>query len=172
VETAEPGKYRNPLAPGRGARGPAPRPKFKHATITERINVLDLATRGISQTEIARATGLRQQVVSDICRKHEPTVSTALGVLKANAHLAAEEWVKSFPKARKRGEHRPMRDCLVAVGVVAPDPINQGVTVIVGSGDVAVGTLSPMLTLPELQESPPLPLTGQKPPFARASTVP
>ena len=138
MDTPEPSNERSQLAPGRGARPVVPHRKRKHSTIDEHVTVLELAAKGISQTEIARVTGISQQAVSTICRKHEPTTSTALGVLKANAHKAAVDWIRSFNVAVKRGEHRPMRDALIATGVVAPDPQAQGITVIVGSGDVSI----------------------------------
>ena len=36
--------------------------------------------------------------------------------------------------AVSRGDHRPMKDLLVATGVIAPDPLAQGMVVIVGNG--------------------------------------
>jgi hypothetical protein len=41
-----------------------------------------------------------------------------------------------------------MRDALIAVGVIAPDPENQGITVVVGSGDVSIAGVSQSLRLP------------------------
>jgi hypothetical protein len=151
VDTAEPGNSHEPLNPGRGRQAATPRPKGKRADIREIVTVLDLATKGVTQTEIARITGLRQQAVSDICQRHEPTTNTALGVLKANAHQAAIDWVGSFAHARKRGEHRPMRDALIAVGVVAPDPLNVGIQVVIGAGDVSILPSS----LPNTPNTPP-----------------
>jgi len=129
-----------PLAPGRGRPATTKRPARKHASITEQIKVLDLAGQQVTQTEIARITGISQQTVSAIIARHAPTTLHALDVLKANSYKAAVDWVRSFNVAVKRGEHRPMRDALIATGVVAPDPQAQGVTVIVGSGDVALMT--------------------------------
>ena len=40
---------------------------------------------------------------------------------------------------------------LMAVGVIAPDPQNQGITVIVGSGDVAIAGISQSLRLPDVR---------------------
>jgi hypothetical protein len=102
-----------------------------------------LHKRGVSMSEIARTVGISVQRVSDRVRAY-----TSLGVLQASAHQAAVDWVKSFGPARKRGEHRPMRDALIATGVIAPDPENQGITVIVGSGDVSIAGVSQSLKLP------------------------
>jgi hypothetical protein len=41
-----------------------------------------------------------------------------------------------------------MRDALIATGVVAPDPVNQGVVVVVGAGNLEVTQLSDSLRLP------------------------
>ncbi len=128
------------------------RPAGKKATVNEKVHVLTLDSQGVRQLEIARITGLSQQAVSDIIARHKPTTVHALDVLKANSFKAAEDWVRSFAIAVKRGEHRPMRDALIATGVVAPDPQAQGITVIVGSGDVQV---SP--TLPDVRTSLPNP---------------
>ena len=144
-----------------------PRQKHKKASIAEQIAVLDLRLKGISQKEIARVTGFTQQAVSDIIARHEPTTNHALDVLKANSYKAAVDWVRSFNVAVKRGEHRPMRDALIATGVVAPDPQAQGITVIVGSGDVSISpspqsigakvhpdsTHNPTLSLPNHDEA-------------------
>jgi len=116
----------------------AKRPKGKKATISEKIQILDLDQQGVRQLEIARIIGITQQSVSDIIAKHKPTTARAMDVLRANSFKAAEDWVRSFAVAVKRGEHRPMRDALIATGVVAPDPQAQGITVIVGSGDVSI----------------------------------
>jgi hypothetical protein len=107
-----------------------------------------LHKRGVSMSEIARTVGISVQRVSDRVRAYTSTTETALGVLQASAHQAAVDWVKSFGPARKRGEHRPMRDALIATGVIAPDPENQGITVIVGSGDVSIAGVSQSLKLP------------------------
>jgi len=119
------------------------RPAGKKATVNEKIEVLTLASRGVNQREIARITGLSQQAISDIVIRHQPTTAHALDVLRANSFKAAEDWVRSFNVAVKRGEHRPMRDALIATGVVAPDPQAQGITVIVGSGDVQISPTLP-----------------------------
>jgi DNA-binding CsgD family transcriptional regulator len=112
--------------------------KRKHATVAAQIQVLDLAAKGVSQTQIAKITGISQQTVSAICARHAPTTNHALKVLEANAYKAASDWVRSFGVAVKRGEHRPMRDALIATGVIAADPQTHGITVIVGTGDVQI----------------------------------
>ena len=92
--------------------------------------------------------------MSDIVARHESTTAHALGVLKAASYKAAENWVESFPKAVKRGDHRPMRDALIATGVVAPDPQHQGVTVIIGTGAPAtMGQLPSVLVLPDAPDT-------------------
>ena len=156
VQTQESGE---PQRPNR-KKPPTPSKTRKHATINERLSVLDLHIKGVSQTEIARITGFRQQRISDIISKHEPTTSHALGVLKAASYQAAVDWVASFRVAVKRGEHRPMRDALIATGVVAPDPLNQGVTVVIGAGDAGVmlqthsSSSNPSNTLPSTSHNP------------------
>lgn len=127
-------------SPDRGKYGTkrAPhRKRFGRTSIAEDIEVMTLAARGVSHSDIARITGLSVQRVNARVHAAQSTTPTALGVLQAAAHQAARDWVRSFEKAAKRGEHRPMRDALIAVGVVAPDAQNVGITVIVGSGDVA-----------------------------------
>jgi hypothetical protein len=112
------------------------RKRGQRLSMLETIDILALSKKGISASEISRAMGISVERVAERIRNHASTMDTALGVLQANAHQAAVAWVNSFEFARKRGEHRPMRDALIAVGVVAPDAQNVGVTVVVGGGDV------------------------------------
>ena len=114
------------------------RKRGQRLSVLETVDILSLHKKGISHSEIARAMGMSVQRVSEKIRAYSSTTETALSVLQANSHLAAEEWIKTFSAARKRGEHRPMKDVLVAVGVISPDPINQGVTVVIGAGDAGV----------------------------------
>lgn len=142
------------LNPGPGPRPRRERRKGQRFSVQETIEVLDLALKGVSQKEIARLTGIQQQQVSAICARHTSTTRTALSVLQANAHNAAVAWVRSFPAAVKKGEHRPMRDALIATGVIQPDATNIGVTVLLGSGVVTEGQQpTRTLLLPELGES-------------------
>jgi hypothetical protein len=131
-QTAEPAPAADHIPNGRK------RPAGKKTSISEKIRILDLDHQGVTQREIARIVGITQQSVCNIIAQHKPTTAHALDVLRANSFKAAEDWVRSFAVAVKRGEHRPMRDALIAVGVVAPDPQAQGITVVVGSGDVSI----------------------------------
>src|SRR5204862_5011598 len=90
-----PGNVRASLAPGQGNHPRTIRKKGAHTKQADRIEILGLAKRGISQTEIARVVGVTQQTVSYICRQHDSTCSIALGVLQASAHQAAQQWVKT-----------------------------------------------------------------------------
>jgi hypothetical protein len=141
------------IPPGRGPHGRGPDPTRKpYSRITQAsiLQVLILNKNGLNQSEIARRTNLSQQAVCDVLDKHASTCDQSLSVLQAASFTAAQQWVNSFPKAVKRGDHRPMRDCLIATGVVAPDAQNHGVTVIVGSGEVAISTLPTLLQLPSI----------------------
>lgn len=128
-------QIREPLQTAKRKPGPAratDRPRHKRTSPAEIIEILGLDRKGISRTEIARVTGLSQQTVSDIVLRHAATSAHALDVLKAHDYVTAQLWLKSMPKAVKRGDHRPMRDALIATGVVAPDPQAQGVTIVLG----------------------------------------
>jgi hypothetical protein len=117
-----------------GTKRDPSRKRHERTSTTETVRILRLNTEGISASEIARVTGIAQQTVLAVIHRHEPTMDKALDVLKASSFEAAVQWVKSFGSASRRGEHRPMKDALVAVGVIQADPQNLGVTVIVGSG--------------------------------------
>jgi hypothetical protein len=141
------------IPPGRGRHGRARdpnRPRYSRINQAELLQILILNKNGLNQSEIARRTGLAQESVRETINKHASTCDQSLSVLQAASYQAAQDWVKSFPKAVKRGDHRPMRDCLIATGVVAPDAQNHGVTVIVGSGEVAISTLPTTLQLPSI----------------------
>jgi hypothetical protein len=155
----EPGSTTEPATTDT-AQPPRKRPPGRKASVNEKIHVLNLNAEGVRQTEIARITGISQQAVSDIINRHHPTTARAMDVLRANSFKAAEDWIRSFNVAVKRGEHRPMRDVLIATGVVAPDPQAQGITVVVGSGDVSIEakvasqpTHNPILSLPNPDEA-------------------
>jgi hypothetical protein len=116
-------------------RAPSRKP-YTRTTPLEIVRVLRLHAESVSASEIARIVKLSHQQVLSLIDKHAPTEDKAMAVLKASSYDAAVKWVQSFTHAAKRGEHRPMRDALIAVGVVAPDAQNVGVTVVVGGGDV------------------------------------
>jgi hypothetical protein len=130
AKTQDRGKYGTKRLPSRKA--------YTRLTPHEIVRVLRLNAEAVSSSEIARITGISHQRITDIVTKHATTTDRALDVLKANSFNAATKWIESFTHAAKRGEHRPMRDALIAVGVVAPDPLNVGIQVVIGAGDVSI----------------------------------
>ncbi len=131
-------------------RAPDRKP-YQHTSHAEITKILTLDADGISHSEIARAMGINQQTISKIVQRHDPTTGKALSLLKANGYKAAEDWVASFQKAVARGDHRPMKDLLVATGVIAPDPLAQGMVVIVGNGQATQTHVPQGFLLPDDQ---------------------
>ncbi len=131
---AEPLEIRQPVSTRRSRKRAPERRPYQHTSHAEITKILTFDADGISHSEIARSMGISQQTISEIVKRHDPTTGKALSLLKANGYKAAEDWIASFQKAVSRGDHRPMKDLLVATGVIAPDPLAQGMVVIVGNG--------------------------------------
>lgn len=130
---------------GNGGRRRKP---YQRITHTEIVEVLDLYARHIKQVEIARATGLSEQRVSEIILEFEPTEEMAKLKLRAKAKQAADLWTgEAMQKAARRGDSTPAERLLKAVGVVQPDSAQMQVLVQVNSPlDPTTSSGSPYLS--------------------------
>jgi transcriptional regulator with XRE-family HTH domain len=116
---------------GEGAEGP----KYKRLTLAQEAQIVRLAAEGLLQTQIAEAIGCSQSAVSRVLSEFTSTIAAARTLLEASALQASKDWVSSLKPAAEKGDHKPAKELLQAVGVVQRDgPTgNNAVQVIVGA---------------------------------------
>lgn len=129
--------------------GRAPRVPYTRISTSELAKILALLDQSVSHREISRITGICQPRISEIAQETDEARRVGKHTLYANQAHAAEQWIETFPQAVKRGDHRPMKDLLIATGLIAPDPQAQGVTIVIGAN--ASVELPNALKLPDLE---------------------
>lgn len=122
-----------PSAPAEPTSPDPERPKYRRITRDELTRIIHLNAQGVGQREISRMTGISQGHLSVVLTELTQQSERAKGTLHANQVHAAEAWIKSFSKAIKRGDHRPMKDLLIATGVIdQPQASTQNIIIGIG----------------------------------------
>jgi hypothetical protein len=101
---------------------PAKRPRVTHE---EAAKMLRLQREGLSHKQIADAVKRDLSTVYDTLRPFISTVEQARATLEAAAAPAAESWVIASKIAAAKGEHKPAKDLLAAVGAITEQAQTQ-----------------------------------------------
>lgn len=109
-------------------------PKYKRLTLAQEAQIVRLAADDLNQTQIAEVVGCSQSAVSRVLSEFAGTMQAAKALLEANALQASKDWVSAMKPAAEKGDHRPAKELLQAIGVVQKDAPNgnQAVQVLVG----------------------------------------
>lgn len=111
-------------------------------TPSELVTINLLATRGMPVQDIAemveRSPGMVRKAL---------TVSKEM--VNALAPAAVEYWGRSFPAAAARGDHRPMRDLLIATKTIEGMPGMHGIHVNVQTNIALPGLPTPIDVTPK-----------------------
>ncbi len=127
------------LAEALEALPPRPRGAHGHLNRTD-IAILVQAIHANWPTQrIAAALNMEPTQISRWRSKLRDSVLPAKQWLKGGALEAAISWRKAIPVASKRGDHRPAKELLQAVGAIDQD-IHTGVQVNIGMGTGAMGS--------------------------------
>lgn len=117
----------------------------------ERRQIQCLAlVEGASVSEIARQTGRDRGTIANILRAEDSQSfrsqletearDAAVQILRGNAEKAARAWGTAVGQAAEKGDHRPAKDLLLAVGAIQERGNNvPGIVVIVGTPDNPAG---------------------------------
>lgn len=120
--------------PGRGSQ----------LTPAERREVQELSLlQGLSNSEIARQTGRDRGTVSNVLRAEDShalreqlateAADAAVQILRGNSETAARKWVSAVSVAADKGDHRPAKDLLVAVGAISDQSELPRIAIIIGT---------------------------------------
>lgn len=120
-------------------------------TADERRQVQCLAlVDGASVSEVARQTGRDRGTIANILRAEDSQSfrsqletearEAAVQILRGNAEKAARAWGTAIGQAADKGDHRPAKDLLLAVGAIQDHGNTApGIVVIVGTPDHPAG---------------------------------
>ena len=135
--------------PGRGSQ----------LTPDERRQVQCLAlVDGASIAEIARQTGRDRGTIANVLRA-EDTVEfrnqleteareAALQILRGTSERAARAWGTAIAHAADKGDHRPAKDLLVAVGAISEQHDGpRGIQIIIGTPENPIRVEPPRLVI-------------------------
>lgn len=100
----------------------------------EEAQILRLSVEGLTQVQIASQLGRSQSTISHVLADFANTTEIARKHLESRAIQAAEAWTGSLTAAAEKGDHKPAKELLQAVGVVQKDGPSQAqqVQVVVG----------------------------------------
>lgn len=121
-------------------------------------------------------TGPEYEAIRD--QIHKTTTQAVRDRLHAASELAADKWIQSFGPAAAKGDHRPMKDLLIASKVVDVDKGTTSPVVIqigIQAGSVAIvpvppSSIQPVPNPPGALPACPVPLAPPVP-LASAGTV-
>jgi DNA-binding CsgD family transcriptional regulator len=109
-------------------------PAYSRLSRAEEAQILRLSVEGLTQVQIAAQLGRSQSTVSHVLADFANTTEIARKHLESRAIQAAEAWTGSLVAAAEKGDHKPAKELLQAVGVVQKDGPSQAqqVQVVVG----------------------------------------
>jgi len=132
------------------AQQPNTAARYTRLSDAEKSLMLRLRFReNLSYDAIAGATKRSVSTVHEYLSKFPDRSEEALAMLKAEGPRAVEMWSAALAAAAERGDHRPMRDLLIGLGVLQDKPTAAPVAVVVN----VPGAPLP----PELMDLPPYP---------------
>jgi hypothetical protein len=110
------------------------KPGYRRLTLAQEAQIVRLAAEDLNQTQIAEVIGCSQSAISRVLSEFTNTTAAARKLLEASALQASRDWVSSLGPAAEKGDHKPARELLQAVGVVQKDGPTQAhqVQVVVG----------------------------------------
>jgi hypothetical protein len=97
------------------------------------VAILKLHDAGESGRQIALKVGSDGRTIAAVIKRFRDRVSTAKAMLAQSSIEMAKHWLDAVPIAAQRGDHRPAKELLQAVGAVAVGGVGQG-----QGGDVKV----------------------------------
>lgn len=109
-------------------------PTYTRLSRAEEAQILRLSVEGLTQVQIAQQLGRSQSTISHVLADFANTTEIARKHLESRAIQAAEAWTGSMAVASEKGDHKPAKELLQAVGVVQRDGPSQAqqVQVVVG----------------------------------------
>ncbi len=104
----------------------------------ERVAIVQLHLAGQTNERIAAGVGCSMKAVRNVLAA-DTTQARARVVIEEAAEEAAERWVDAVGVAAAKGEHRPAKDLLAAVGVIQETAVTRPQVVIIGMGQAPAG---------------------------------
>ena len=135
--------------PGRGSQ----------LTPGERRQIQSMAlVDGASMSEIARQTGRDRGTVANVLRAEDSLTfrdqletearEAAVQILRGTSEKAARAWGSAIGVAADRGDHRPAKDLLVAVGAISEQHDgSRGIQIIIGTPENPIRVEPPRLVI-------------------------
>lgn len=111
----------------------AARGSRKQLTRQETAFLINALQHGWTNERISRSLELSLSSVQLWRARLRPTVVEARAILESSALMSALEWRKSIPIAASKGDHKPAKDLLAAVGAIE-QAHDIGVTIQLGMG--------------------------------------
>jgi transposase-like protein len=121
---------------------------------------------GLSVSQIARETGRDRGTIANVLRAEDShdfrsqleteARDAAVQILRGNSEKAARAWGSAIGVAADKGDHRPARDLLVAVGAIQEQNDAPRIAIIIGTPEHPIRVDPPHQVIPRLLNGQPV----------------
>lgn len=103
-------------------------------TEEQTLSFFEALENGDSITTAAKQAGISKTTALALMKRYEAKLDAARNILAAKAPEVAEQWIASTKVAAKRGDHRPAKELLQAVGAIQSEhSVGGGITIVIGT---------------------------------------